>query len=88
MRYTLSSPLPRSSIRSLSAAFTTDSETTLQVLVQGESVVESWTGETGVTELQEIPGLTGYSADELELVAVMSEGSYIGITEVGRLADY
>lgn len=50
--------------------------------------MESWTGETGVTELQEIPGLTGYSADELELVAVMSEGSYIGITEVGRLADY
>lgn len=50
--------------------------------------MESWTGETGVTELQEIPGLTGYSADELELVAVMSEGSYIGIMEVGRLADY
>ena len=50
--------------------------------------MESWTGETGVTELQEIPGLTGYSADELELVAVMSEGSYIGITKVSRLVGY
>ena len=72
----------------LAAAFTAESETTLQVLVQGESVVESWTGEKGVTGLQEIPGLAGYSADELELVAVISEGSYIGITEVGRFEDY
>ena len=44
----------------------------------------SWAGETGSTKLQEIPGVRGYIGDELELVALMSEGGYIGITEVGR----
>ena len=67
------------------AAFTADSETTLQVLVNHEEVFpNSWAGETGSTKLQEIPGVRGYIGDELELVALMSEGGYIGITEVGR----
>ena len=72
----------------LAAAFTAESEITAQVSVQGESVVESWTGERGATGMQEMPGLTGYSADELELVDVVSEGSYIGITKVSRLVGY
>lgn len=75
-----SSPPPSISF----AAFTAGSETTLQVLLGGEVVVESWTGVAGETGLQEIPGLSGYSTDEMELLAVMDEGSYIGITEVNH----
>lgn len=67
------------------AAFTADSETSLQVTLGGVVIVESWTGEKGSTDLQEIPGLAGYSADEMVLVAIMSEGDYMGITEVRRL---
>lgn len=69
------------------AAFTADSETTLQVVAGRDTIVESWTGEKGVTGLQEIPGVAGYSTDELDLVAVMSEGSYIGITEVSAVCQ-
>ena len=69
------------------AAFTAASETTLDVFVGRDKVVESWTGEKGMTGLQDIPGLAGYSADEFELEAVMSEGGYIGITEVRGLAE-
>lgn len=76
-----------SSLPPLFAAFTADSETTLQVLLDHVVVVESWTGEQGSTALQEIPGLAGVSADEMELLASMDEGDYIGITEVGRRAE-
>lgn len=69
------------------SAFTADSETTLQVLLEDEVVVESWTGEQGSTALQEIPGLAGSSADEMELLAIMDQGDYIGITEVSRPAE-
>lgn len=69
-------------MRPLPEAFTADSETTLSVLVDDDVVVESWTGTQGSTELQEIPGLAGYSAENIELQAVMDEGAYIGITEV------
>ena len=69
------------------AAFTADSETTLQILLEDEVVVESWTGEQGSTALQEIPGLAGSLADEMELLAIMDQGDYIGITEVSRLAE-
>lgn len=70
------------------AAFTADSETGLQVLVNNnEVVVESWTGEKGSTDLQEIPGVAGHSAYQLELMAITSEGSYIGITEVSRTSE-
>lgn len=85
----VSFPVPYSlnSLSSVFEAFTADSQTTLDVFIGRDKVVESWTGEKGVTGLQEIPGLAGYPADEFELEAVMSEGSYIGITEVRQLAD-
>lgn len=69
------------------AAFTADSETSLQVLadIGDDIVVESWTGEKDSTDLQEIPGVAGHSAYEIKLVALISEGSYMGISEVSSL---
>lgn len=77
-------PLPHSAV---CLAFTADSENTLQVLLENVVVVESWTGEQGSTALQEIPGLAGSVADDMELLAIMDQGDYIGITEVGRRAE-
>eukprot|EP00904_Undaria_pinnatifida_P002876 jgi/Undpi1/1258/HiC_scaffold_109.g14172.m1 len=74
-------------ISSVYVAFTSDSETTLQVVLEDDVVVDSWTGDAGDTGLQEIPGVSGYSVDEMELVAVIDEGSYMGITEVEIYVD-
>lgn len=71
---------PGRTISSVHVAFTADSETSLQVVVD-DNETDTWTGEKGSTKLQEIPGVAGFFGDELELMAVMSEGSYIGITE-------
>lgn len=50
--------------------------------MQGDVVVESWTGQKGVTGFQEIPGVAGYSADNIELQGLEIDGTYTGITEV------
>ena len=55
------------------------------MVVENDIVVESWTGVTGETGLQEIQGISGYTADEMELVAIMDEGSYMAITEVSSV---
>ena len=64
------------------SAFYSGSKTTFSVWVDDSEVISSWTGDEGTTSMQDIPGLSGISAGEIELQAIMDEGEYMGILEV------
>lgn len=65
------------------SAFAAGVKTRLRVMLDNrETVLQSWTGDSGLTSLQEIPGLAGMEAGVLRLTLTMLEGAYMGITEV------
>ncbi|CAN0345395.1 unnamed protein product, partial [Ascophyllum nodosum] len=81
VEYNIEGTAGDSTLLAVHIAFHPDSSRKIQVLVDGDVVVDEWEGSAG-EEMQAIPGVEGAEGSYVTVQGVLQVGEYLGILEV------